>query len=292
MTKKVFKILGLVVGSMIGLVLIGFSIYIYLYYPRNVSSFELHTPHPTKNILLATQGSDFKNTLITNLCDSLSESSFYIKGIDVDRLPDVNDDEWDRILIVNTFMVRLNRRVDHFLDRNDSPDHVLLYVTSGGADWQPQPDLKVDAITSASRKEHINDVTSLILDWVRKDNNVKWKQYDKVLALKYFSGVDVEDACAEIMNNQSHYTELHPDLVRVINSIGYQYLRLNDLETALEVFRLNKSLFPDFWNVYDSYGEALLRKGEVQAAIRNYERALALNPGSESTRDVLNRLYD
>ena len=58
----------------------------------------------------------------------------------------------------------------------------------------------------------------------------------------------------------------------------------------MEVFRLNVSLFPDSWNVYDSYGEALLESGDQESAIRNYRKALELNPASKSASNMLKKL--
>ena len=37
----------------------------------------------------------------------------------------------------------------------------------------------------------------------------------------------------------------------MINQIGYQYLHLKDIESAIDVFRLNVSRIPEFWNVYE-----------------------------------------
>jgi tetratricopeptide (TPR) repeat protein len=55
----------------------------------------------------------------------------------------------------------------------------------------------------------------------------------------------------------------------------------------LEVFRVNKDLFPESWNVFDSYAEALLANGDRDGAIANYRRSLELNPDSESGKRAL-----
>jgi CubicO group peptidase (beta-lactamase class C family) len=68
-----------------------------------------------------------------------------------------------------------------------------------------------------------------------------------------------------------------------INRLGYDFMATNDpyrigleprYESALEVFRLNVELFPESWNVYDSYGEALLALGRREEAIAMYRRSL------------------
>lgn len=277
-------------GGFAGIIAVGFAIYMILHYPRKAESFEINTANQSKSILIATQGSDFKQMLVKTLCDSLKKSSLYIRGIDVGDLAKINGKEWDRILIINSFIIRLNKKVERFINSTPEPEKILVFVTSGGADWQPQSQLKVDAITSASRKLYINELVHLIADWVDKENNKKWQPGDYLLALNYIPQVDVEVAVEAIASEQERYKSLYPNLVDLINRAGYQYLRLKNVPSALEVFRLNISLFPDFWNVYDSYGEALLENGDRDSAIRNFQKALELNPDSKSAQDMLKKL--
>jgi len=59
---------------------------------------------------------------------------------------------------------------------------------------------------------------------------------------------------------------------------------------AEEVLRQNTELFPSSANVYDSYGEVLLKTGRRDEAIRMYQRALQLNPGSRNAKMILDSL--
>ena len=154
----------------------------------------------------------------------------------------------------------------------------------------PQPEFEVDAITSASKKSYISDLVLMITDWMDKEKNQKWEPDNYLLALYSFPQVDVKTACETIALEQERYQALNPNLVNLINRVGYQYLRLEDVPSALEVFRLNVSLFPDFWNVYDSYGEASLANGDRESAIENYRKAVELNPDSKSAKDMLKKL--
>ena len=290
MRTRLLRIVGIIFGSIAGLVLAAFAVYVILYYPRKAESFEINTPNPARRILIATQGSDFKDTLAKALCDSLKQSSVYIRGIDVGELAEVNDEDWDRILIVNSFIIRLNKDVDRFITRTLAPERILVFVTSGGADWLPQPEFTVDALTSASRKVYINDLIHMITDWMDKEDDQKWEPDDYLLALSYFPQVDIKAACEAIALEQERYQTLYPNLVDMINLVGYRYLRLKDVPSALEVLRLNISLFPDYWNVYDSYGEALLENGDRESAIGNYRKAVKLNPDSKSANDMLRKM--
>ncbi len=292
MKTKLLRVIGIIFGSLAGLVLAAFVIYVIIYYPRKAEPFEINTLNPTKKILIATQGSDFKDTLTKVLCDSLKQSSVYIRGIDVGGLAEVNDAEWDRILIINSYIIWLNKDVDQFITRTRATDKILVFVTSGGADWLPQPEFTVDAITSASKKVYIHNLVHMITDWIDKEDDQRWEPDDYLLALEYYSQVDIEAACEAIALEQERYQALYPNLVDVINRVGYRYLRLKDVPSALEVFRLNVSLFPDFWNVYDSYGEALLANGDRESAIRNYREAVRINPDSKSADNMLQKLCE
>jgi len=290
MKTKLLRIIGITIGGLAGLVLAAFAIYVILYYPRKAEPFEVNTLNPARRILIATQGSDFKDTLTEVLCNSLRQSSVYIRGIDVGDLSEVDDADWDRVLIINSFIIWLNRDVDRFITRTLRREKILVFVTSGGADWMPQPEFRVDALTSASRKAYIDDLVHMITDWIDKEDDQEWEPDDYLLALRYFSQVDVRAACEEIALEQERYQALYPDLVDVINQVGYRYLRLKDVPSALEIFRLNVSLFPGYWNVYDSHGEALLADGDRESAIRNYRKSVQLNPDSKSANDMLERL--
>lgn len=267
-----------------------FALYVFLYYPREAEPFEIDAVEPTQRILIATQSSEFKNTLVRTLCDSLTLSSARVRGIDVGGLKKVNDDDWDKIIIISSFIIRLNRNVERFLNRSGSPEKILLLVTSGGADWKPQPGLMVDAITSSSKQSHIQDLANMITDWGGKEDDRQWMPGDYLLALRYYSQVEVDSACEAIASERERYMASYPNLINMINRIGYEFLRWGKVDSALQIFELNVNLFPNHWNVYDSYGEALLMNGDKDGAISNYRRALELNPESRSAKEKLKEL--
>jgi tetratricopeptide (TPR) repeat protein len=290
MKKKLVRITGIVFGAIAGLIVVGFAIYVILYFPRKAESFEINQANQTKNILIVTQGSGFKDILIKTLCDSLGAPSVYIRGIDVRDLAGVNEEEFDKIIIVISFIIRLNKNVERFIEQSSTPEKVLMFVTSGGADWQPQPQLKIDAITSASREVYVDDLVQLITGWTDSDIDQLWQADNYPLALLYFPRIDVKLACNAIAMEKELYRTLYPNLSILINRAGYQYLRLNMVPSALDVFKLNVALFPGSWNVYDSYGEVLLASGDREAAIKNYRKALEINPNSKSSGAMLKKL--
>lgn len=72
-----------------------------------------------------------------------------------------------------------------------------------------------------------------------------------------------------------------------LNSLGYELMAAERLDQAIEVFKLNVAAYPQSANAYDSLGEAYMTKGDKEAAIRNYEKALELNPNQQSAVEAL-----
>ncbi|OUR97706.1 hypothetical protein A9Q86_15960 [Flavobacteriales bacterium 33_180_T64] len=63
-----------------------------------------------------------------------------------------------------------------------------------------------------------------------------------------------------------------------LNRMGYQMLNLKDNDRAMVYFKKAVSLAPKNPNVYDSLGEAYKTIGDKKNAIKNFKRALSMNP--------------
>jgi CubicO group peptidase (beta-lactamase class C family) len=77
-----------------------------------------------------------------------------------------------------------------------------------------------------------------------------------------------------------------------LNQQGYNLMNEGKLKLALAVFKVNMQLYPSSANVYDSYGEALAKNGDIELAITNYKKALAIDPKNKSTAKALAELQD
>lgn len=71
---------------------------------------------------------------------------------------------------------------------------------------------------------------------------------------------------------------------------GYRALWNNQVDDALEIFKLIVAEFPDSYNAYDSLGEAYMVNGDTDLAIWNYEQSLAMNPDNFNAEDQLERI--
>lgn len=72
----------------------------------------------------------------------------------------------------------------------------------------------------------------------------------------------------------------------LLNRLGYGLLGSGRVEDAVEIFRLNVELHPDYANGFDSLGEGLATAGRTEEAIRMYERAIELDPDGGTGRNA------
>lgn len=75
-----------------------------------------------------------------------------------------------------------------------------------------------------------------------------------------------------------------------LNALGYRLLGMKKIREAIEIFKLNAEAYPRSANVYDSLGEAYMTGGDRELAIRNYRRAVELNPQNTNAAAMLQKL--
>jgi len=76
----------------------------------------------------------------------------------------------------------------------------------------------------------------------------------------------------------------------LLNTLGFTLLQQKQLDKALEVFTFCINNYPKSFNAYDSYGLALLIKGDTLSAIINYEKSLKLNPENVGAIEMLKKI--
>ncbi|HSF55465.1 MAG TPA: serine hydrolase [Algoriphagus sp.] len=72
-----------------------------------------------------------------------------------------------------------------------------------------------------------------------------------------------------------------------LNNIGYQFLNLDKLKWAQDIFKVNMMLYPNSSNVYDSYAEACMKLGELDLALENYQKSLSLDPKNTNAEKMI-----
>ena len=75
-----------------------------------------------------------------------------------------------------------------------------------------------------------------------------------------------------------------------LNDWAYRVMSNGQPKEALELFKLNVSLYPESWNTYDSLAEGYEKLGNHALAIENYKRSLAMNPENTNATGHLKKL--
>ena len=109
-----------------------------------------------------------------------------------------------------------------------------------------------------------------------------------------------EAGAAHAVMQYAHFKAQRSDEFRFaeedLNLLGYELLWAGRVDDAVAILELNANEFPESANVHDSYGDALLARGDQQAALESFRRALALEPALSETRkkivDIESRLPD
>ncbi len=78
-----------------------------------------------------------------------------------------------------------------------------------------------------------------------------------------------------------------------LNTYGYALLAKNELDSAIEIFKLNAERNPKSWNVYDSLGDAMAKKGDLKEAKRYFKIAYEKAPENQKDRiqKIINSLH-
>lgn len=75
-----------------------------------------------------------------------------------------------------------------------------------------------------------------------------------------------------------------------LNKLGYNFLNRDKTKFAQDIFKVNMMLYPDSFNVYDSYAESCREMGEINLAISNYKKSLIFNPENNNAKKLLKEL--
>jgi len=101
----------------------------------------------------------------------------------------------------------------------------------------------------------------------------------------FFRGFDaaLKQLRYAVKNDSSQY-DFSPD---ELNSLGYFFLNRNQVSEAIIIFEFALELNPNDYNLWDSLGEAYITAGNNIEAIKNYRKALVLNPDCETAKQAL-----
>lgn len=117
-----------------------------------------------QHVLIATQGSQFKDTLVGEIVQHLAARSVYVQVMDISGWSSVREDEWSAIVVLHTWEFgKPPPAASAFLDRIRDKRKVIVVTTSGsGHEKLPNG---VDAISAASV---VSDIPVLLAEVAKR----------------------------------------------------------------------------------------------------------------------------
>ncbi|MFC2082277.1 hypothetical protein ACFLQT_00950 [Bacteroidota bacterium] len=159
--KKWIKVTIIVLATPVVLFLILLGAYIIINLQGVIEPFQVGYPDAHHKILIASQGSEFKNTLTNEFVELLNDNTNYISIVDCTSLDNEAPADWDAIIIIHTTQIHgMPDEARRFLSRASDLSKIVLITTSGGGD-ETVTEFEIDAISTASRLS----VTNQITDW-------------------------------------------------------------------------------------------------------------------------------
>jgi len=149
--KKWIKVVLIILSVPIILIIALLSAYIIMNWQGVIDPYQVGDPNAPKKVLIASQGSDFKNILLEDMVGQLKSDNIYMSIIDCTSLKKDNSTDWNAIVIIHTTKVhQMPKYVSTYLQRFSDLSRFILVSTSGGGD-EMITEFEVDAISTASR---------------------------------------------------------------------------------------------------------------------------------------------
>lgn len=110
--------------------------------------------------------------------------------------------------------------------------------------------------------------------------------------VEYLVDDDLENALKAYRAFMAHEPK-HPTVTEdYLNDLGFHFLREGRINLSQTTLKLNTILYPDSYQVYDSYAEACEKAGSMDLAILNYSKSIELNPQNNQARERLKELLN
>lgn len=164
--KSRIKILLIVISTPIILAIILIAIYIGMNWQGVIAPYHSGNPNAPLKVLIASQGSEFKENLSEKIIQKLENDSIYMSVIDCTSLKKQNAADWTAIIIIHTTKAhKIPRYVSTFLKNLSDYSKIVLISTSGGGD-EVITEFKIDAISTASRMSETNHIANCAISKV------------------------------------------------------------------------------------------------------------------------------
>jgi hypothetical protein len=180
-------------------------------------------------------------------------------------------------------------------------DFINLTKTSGELvlNWEKKQfpvkiEFDVDNIVMANATEELKGTVGFTPQGVTSaanyalQNNINHEQALKwadqaIVQNKTFNTVRIKAGLLQQTGKKEEGDKLMTEAMAIateaeLNIYGYQLMGEGKHDKAIEIFTLNTTRFPKSANTWDSLGEAYATKGDKPNAIKNFKKALSMNP--------------
>ena len=94
-------------------------------------SYSVNTPEATRHLLIATQGSTFKNDVLDQVIEEIKKRDVFIRVIDVSGLSKTEASKWDAVFVFHTWeFSKPPKPVALFAEKNKNSPNCLYFATS------------------------------------------------------------------------------------------------------------------------------------------------------------------
>ncbi len=127
-----------------------------------IEAYGVNTSEASHKVLIATQGSSFKKTVLKEIASYYEGKDIYIEVVDATKLDEVDMEHWEFVQILSTIESgKPLKEVSEFLSYYDS-EKCAVYYTSGSGKYN-NSDSEIQVITSASSGKNVDDCVDSII---------------------------------------------------------------------------------------------------------------------------------
>jgi hypothetical protein len=130
-----------------------------------VDDYTVNAEVDSPKLVIATQKSNFKDEVLRQAIEELKKQDIKITVTDVTRLSELEDSDWDGMVILTTVESGQIQQDSHeFLENyKNEYDRIGVIYTADSNSWKHK-DIEIDAISSASMKKNTDPCVQAILD--------------------------------------------------------------------------------------------------------------------------------
>lgn len=152
---------------------------------KDVGFHEINRADLDKRVLIASQESEFKRTIIDRITNEYKSQPVYLKIIGIADLPLEDAYQYSAVVLINACMAwTIDRTVKQFLETYGDLPSIIVLTTSGSGDvFAKLENRQIDAISSASVKEDADPVARKLIVKIKRHLSILHEPFRHRLTL-------------------------------------------------------------------------------------------------------------